>query len=1859
MGNLWKQVEKAQEQDLPKRVIALTEKICAKAQKEGTAGDLFKAFMLRKQYSEYLDPDSSTVELKRMKEWAEKAPVETDAALWHFLIARQYATIYNQNFYRLSDDDALLGGTPSDDVRTWSRNQLMEHVVAHVDSMWHYRAQLAVHSCDSYLPFVEQGKHSLWFAHSMSALLGRESVNLIGGLRGFVYSGLCVDKVKQIYTQLIEEMEQRGLNDGNALLELEYLQWRKQYDNGFAGGNGDKPSTAKEKAESYRTQLQQLLERFGDSPVSVEMYVALAREALQHGEPSLAMEYCDEALSRHPNYSRIGVARQLKSDLLYPILYGRVGQTAYPGKPVELRITYKNLDGFSLVMRKNGKLVEKVDFALPQNNDYREHDTVVNFVAPEVGTYEWELVSNHPWQISQKAEVMEVSRIKLLANVLADRGVLVKTLDAQSGRPLGDVKVDMLSREERLLASYRSDEGGTVMIEEAPDFFYLKAEKETDRALPPLRVYAYNRGWQGTTGTEQKMFLITDRSAYRPGQTVYVKGVCFEQQKHQAEVKSGRKVELVLMDAARKEIASKQVETNEFGSFTAEFTLPDACMNGVFALRAGRKTVRLVVEDYKRPTFEVILHAPERAYSLGDTVEVVANAHSLADVPMQGCRMEYVVRRTRYGWWRTDFTNGEVVAHGEATLDAEGNGVVRVPMNGDGNQGHWGDFFLFEVKVSVTNQAGETQEERIFLEAGTAPLQVEVEGVNERICRDKPIEVIFAVNNIGRQPVDAKVRYDWYACADGDHEAARKGESLAGGVVASNVPSAMEALQALPSGRYLLVVSADDGLGHIGKVEQEYVLFALDDKRPPVETPLWVYVENDSFDAQHPAVFYIGTSCREAYVIRNVGNLQQTFSKDVCRWMTDTIERVEVPYEERYGDGVTYHYCFVMNGKMHQASVALKRIVPQHNLVLNWKTFRDRMKPGQNEEWTLTVTHEDGTPAEAEMLALLYDASLDRIAMPHYDFFWQYTPLMVNFNWMESNAWSGFSAFFQQKEHYYTGWDFDVFSLWNFSGADCVQLKSTANGMYCRSMGCSTPESSPAPESNRAMRGASEDVAFEEEEMESRVLDAPNEDLRTKLQETAFFYPFLRTDAEGRVSIRFTLPQSLTTWRFRGFAHTQQMFTGMLTGDCVASKEFMLKPNMPRFVRRGDRTGVEATLANLTGKRMEGKAVLTLFDPITEEVIERQTKRFAVEANEAVPVAFEFEVDGDRQLLGCRIEAGNAAFSDGEQHLITVLPDRVHLVETELLPIRGGEEKRVDIAHLFNGHSKTADDRKLTVELTANPNWYAVLALPGLVEPQRKDALSWCAAYYASALAASIVEGNPAIRRVVEAWKQSNPGETLQSNLLRNKELKEMILAEMPWLLEAENETEQMNRMMMLFDQNRVRNSLLTALTQLKSLQHTDGSWAWYPGMPGNTYVTTYVMTLLARQTALTAQPLEGIAADMMRSGWAYLDKELKEVYRNVRSLERENKSAYVPSFAMDYLYLAAVAQRSVPKEVKSASTYFLDKMEQGLRGSGMSDKARAAVILKHAGRNRKAAEVMASLREHLMQTDERGMYFAFLEHPSRWNECRISAHVQVMEAFQMVDPDPYVIDEMRIWLLKQKQVSSWSNTVTTADAVYALLMGNAHLDGKPAELHLAIGNQRIDASQSKVPGLGYCKETFTSKDVLKAQQITLSKPGEGIAWGAVYARYTEDIARVNEQSTGIGVKKEMYLERMDDGHRTLTPLAEGQMLNVGDKVVVRIVLSTDRPMEFVELKDMRASCMEPVQQRSGTMWNGSLIYYVDLKDAATCYFFDSLAKGVYTLESAYRIDRRGVYQDGMATMQCVYAPEFTAHSDAKKIEVK
>ncbi|NDW13680.1 alpha-2-macroglobulin [Bacteroides sp. 214] len=1872
---LWKQLDEARSKSLPQTAIKIAEDIFAKAQKEKNAGQMFKAYTARTAWQETLTPDSIYVHIKQLEEWVKSEKNPKTQAILHSLLATEYADYASQNYWSLRQRTAVID-EPSDDMREWSANMFEDKVMQHTEAALKDSLLLLNASSKEYLPFVVLGDASEYYKHDLYHLLVSQAVKALNSLR-YEYQ-LAEERINTIYANAIDIYKKRGNVEGWLLVSLERLR-KDSY-------NFDEKAR-----EAYFNKLTELIEATKDKEISAEAYHKLAQFYRRKQDIVKAVEILDETIARFPKYKRINMLKSLRRELTKPEVTLWTSRAMYPNEKVTLNVGHKELDGFTLncfkvnlpvtselvrnrklstILTNHAQKVSSKHYALKRTGDYKITNTTLDFEAPGVGLYIMQLVPDAK-NIKTNERLFHVSSLRLITHQLVNnRRFIMAVLDAETGRPVKDATIRLFTNDKgkhKEAVSLTTNKGGMAWADCNDALRYYTIEKGDDVAteLQNISVTSIRLGGEKS---EYHTVLLTDRSIYRPGQTVLVKGVIYNKnEKNNARVIADDDDNLILKDSNGRVISEQKVTTNEFGSYTASFTLPAGGLNGSYSIHADNGSTYFRVEEYKRPTFEVTLEKPERSYQLNDTVEVAGVAKSFAGVAVQNTQLNYKMERMVYrGWGRLGFDN-EIIDSGSMDIADSGEFKIPVCLQADKTKAI-SDYLMytFTLSVTVTNQAGETVTETIALNAGNRSMMLELE-LAERINKDDSIKALFSAVNLSNKPIEVTGTYELYRYSDYEKQTIEDKPVLTDTFV-TNKNTELFAWQSLPSGGYKIIAKANDEQGREVVKEQSVILFSLKDTRAPVESKMWFYPINTEFDEETPASFVFGTSEEDVYMFREIytNNHRLEFHHG---YFDDSIGRFELPYKEEYGKGVTVNYHFMKKGQFYTQSFELKKKEPKKILTAKWKVFRDKLRPGQQEEWQLVLTNPDNTPADAELLALMYDASLDKIwkrdqqLRVYYDrSLWNST---WNFNALRSNY---FYPVTKNTRLEYPNLVYDHF--WTINEGR-IELKYVApeSSVQIRGMSGAVMKSTAEDAMSRAMPEADGmflNVAFEEEELGSvdNTAEATST-LRTNFSETAFFYPQLRTNEAGEIVISFTMPESLTRWKFCGYAHTKEMFTGMLEGEAVTSKEFMITPNLPRFVRVGDNTSVATTVANLTEEYMSGKVTLTLFDPITEKVIATQKQPFSVEKGKTTAVSFNFTATDKYDMIACRLVAEGGNFSDGEQHLLPVLSNKEFITESVAMPIRGNEKREFSLGHLFNNNSKTATNRKLTVEFSGNPMWYAVQALPSVVQPTNDNAISWASAFYANELAAHILNTTPKLKNMVEVWKaQGGTKETFLSNLQKNQDVKNILLEESPWLMEATSEREQMQRIATLFDLNNVQNNRVSAINKLKELQLADGSWTWFKGMNGSWYITTYVVEQLARLENLTGKALDGDMLTMKQQAFGYLHDEADKEYKRLLKLEeKEEKVKGISNTALNYLYLIAVSGAKTPEKNEAACQYFLSKISESITTMSVGEKARAAIVLHKNNKAQETSDFMASIKEHLIKTDEQGMHFAFNDHLYGWINLKIPTHVYAMEAFDVVTGDEATIEEMKLWLLKQKQTQQWSSPVATANAIYALLKrgDSAMLDSR-GEVNIRLNNKTLNTlapADKSVPGMAYIKESFTDKSMVgKPTKVTVEKKDAGIAWGAVYAQYQEEIGHVSAYGKELSVEKKLYVERLVDNTKQLFPITETTKLSVGDKVISRITIRLDRAMDFVQLKDQRSACFEPELNLSGYRWGAGTGYYVEVKDASTNFFFDSLVKGVYVLEYAYRVSRTGSYEGGLATMQSAYAPEFSAHSGSVRVAV-
>lgn len=1867
--NLWKELEVLERKDLPQSVISKAMKIYDKAKVEQNVPQMMKAYLTAMQYRSLLTPDSLKVDMNGLEQWASQTGSVEDKAILYSILGEMAmsADVKRGLGYlqaSLKDKDRLLL-VPVEKLRSMVRvGEASKRYFR--DNLYNLLARRAIQIMQQYR----------WQAAAKANQTNSLPADMTDMDKFVTYQFVPVSDcdltaaVMQAYQSLLKAYDTETEREGWLLTAVDALNYL--YRN-FSGNFSN---------DVCQQELRKWIHTYPAVKTVPEAYLALAQFLQYQNNQVERLRIVREGIAGYPRYEGINQLKNIEKEILNASLSLEIA-TAYPGEQQSVKVNYKNLTGITLQLykvnlpvtsavlqnrtthfeSKYARLQREEHFSLKPTTDYLNIDTTLTIQAPQAGIYFLKAVPDGKKGVSD-GTLMNVTALKTIYRPLPDGTLELVVVDAVSGQPVSEAEVTIYTEKGGGYSpqqTYQADKQGTLKL----DFlnsnkYWYNAHTAADNAMPILNLWK-NDYYYKESKKKEVLQLFTDRSIYRPGQTVYVSGLAYEMEKDSTRVLADKKYTVSLYDANNNETGKVEVWTNGFGSFSGQFVLPSPCLTGYFSLRAADTSVSFKVEEYKRPTFDVTFEPVKVEYQVGDSIEVAGMAKTFAGAPVQNARVHYNISRS-YAWFWRFMGRGSARWEGEAMTDADGKFTVPVHFEIDSDRREsplW--YYTYNIQADVTDGAGETQQANLSLPLGSTSMVLNMDNLPDNLVKEKKLEIKLTAMNLSGEPVDTPVTYQVVEMEKQKDGQEKEGRKVLTGTVEANKSFIPEAIYALPSGNYRLKLLAKDTQGRECTASKNFLLFSLNDKRPPFVITDWFYQDGLEFDAASPATIYIGSSEKNVYLLYDVfaGN-KRLESKRIQ--LSDSVISFRFPYKKEYGDGILVSMAFVKDGRLYSHNARIMKPAPEKKLQLKWTTFRDKLRPGQQEEWKLTVLYPDGRPAEAEMLATMYDASLDKIYSAHkLDFGVDFHCVVPLTYWNTS---------YMRNAYLYVDFPLKRFRAVPLEYSELIIPSTGRMEAVVVGYGGGSPRATLTGALKIRGRSAANavmnqeavtDMVLQEEMVETsaqekaemgsseELAETGDIQIRENFAETAFFYPQLRTNETGEVSISFVLPESLTRWKFMGLAHTQNVDYGKIEATATASKEFMLQPNMPRFVRVGDKANIAASLMNLSDKGVKGTVRMELFNPETEKVFYSQKQKFDMKGGETGHVNFAFEVSDKYAVMACRMVADGDTFSDGEQRYIPVLTDKQWVTETVPLNVNGEGMHTFSLENLFNKHSKTASEQRLTVEFTAHPAWYAVQALPVVANPQNEDALSWATAYYAHSLAACIVKENPRIKQVFDSWKaQGGTKETFMSNLQKNQELKNILLAETPWLTEATNEAEQKQRIATLFDLNTMNSGLAVSVEKLRELQNGDGAWSWYKGMQGSRYVTTQVMEMLVRLNALTPQDADSRMQPMIQKGFEYLGKQAAEEYKSMKEAEKKGAVGIRPSEqVLRYLYICALDGKAPVDE--KVNRYFIDKLSGEGKELTIYGKALGAIILQQAGKVAEAKLFMQSLMEYSVVTDEMGRYFDTPKARYSWFSYKIPTEVAAMEAIQRITKDTKAIDEMKRWLLKQKQTQTWETPIATADAVYVLMAtGTSDLLANTGGVEITLGKEVIRTSADDA--IGYIKKTM-SGDVMNIKKIRVDKEGAGMGWGAVYAQYLESMDQISGQGNGLSVSRQLY--KGDEA------LNESAPLKVGDKITVRLTVKADRDMDFVQIKDDRAACMEPLQAVSGFRWSNGLGYYQATKDASTQFFIDQMRKGTYVIEYQVYVNRTGEYQAGIATVQSAYAPEFGGHTGGYRVMVE
>ena len=1859
-ATMWKTFDKSIEKDLPKTALQHSQAIYAKASAENNTGQMLKAALVTLQLNGTISPDSGDVYLARFDSMAKREERPVVKAMMNLALARLHAD-------RQRYDDPAEGDMA-----------LACYAAATVDL-----SIFEGHKTSEFIPATIIKNDSRYFGHDLLAFVCREAVP---GLANVNYSSTDADSVAAMRRNLSHRFIEhyRAAGNGNAVV-LATVDSLEREGALFITHEGQTDSS------SYKV-ARQLIEQYDGNTCAVEAYI-YACQWLRNKTKGRkeCLELARLGAKKYASNKRSNDLRNIELDITRPRCTANMpDRLPYEGKSVNVKISGVNVQKARLAFyrlpynartlpfpnndyKKLRKKVSKPEFiitkTLNRKNEYDEIRDSATVVFNKKGLFLLELTTDK--KTSPDFCIVHVSNLKTISLSMPGKNNRFVVVDARNGYPVPGAKIGeyrYIKDKNKLVATYTANDKGEVVV--------ANLEGWSGRSFYPYTaddVYAARAEYQApidykanSPAARQEARLYTDRAIYRPGQEVHVGGIVYNREGDSFNTLYDQKITLKLLDANAKEIATKEVASDEYGAFGADFSLPQSCLPGRFRISAkGFADTGFSVEEYKRPTFEVEISKPDVAYNIGDTISAKGTALTYTGIGVAGARVTYEVNCNMRPWI-VSRNAANAIFRDTTTTDDKGNFTIRIPLtpaeqNGPAfrNIAHY-----FKANVTVTSPDGESQNATSRITVGKEPavLACDLPGL---VQKSNVPRVTFSLDNASGTPLDGKGEYIIY-----------KGkEKVASATFEANKAVEIPALRQLPSGKYLIEAEVPEVTDSASTLRFNFMLFALDDKRPADSTEIWTYATSDVLPRDSDVTVQIGTSMRDVVAFYDViGNGKLLESRQIP--MSDTIINLKYRYKEEYGDGVAITFGFMRDGVLYSNVRQLQKPEPDKRLRFKWTTFRNRLQPGAAEEWSLTVYEHDGSPAKDYAIAALYQASLDKFAKNYWNASLGFYRIVPVGNWLTRISSSGLNS--ELWRSYYNSYSlsFDEFDdkLFTpyysmpraYSTRSNVEVKSLRSSIKFNNkvtMASAMEDLNLAADESSAVIGAKRlsgisvaDVGGSAEYGEEAI---PEVKVRENFAETAFFMPTLRTDDNGHIAIAFTVPESMTKWNFKLLAHTKDMNIGLLDTTTVVAKDFMVQPNMPRYLRKGDKAVVSATVRNVTANVLSGTAYLVLQDAATEAVIEKLSEKFSVSGNAQAVVRFKFNAPEDCPLLICKVMADAGTFADGEQHYLPVLTDETENIQALPFTITGKGSHTIDLALLLSGNSRNARNNRLTIEYTANPLWYAVQALPDIAEPKEKDAVSIASAFYATTLEQTIARLSPALAKAAEQWATEQSEDTLVENaLLRNEGLKNIVFNEMPWVAEGNSEGSRRRKLARAFDYGASSARARNLLERLTLLQQNDGGWSWFPGMQSNYYITGRVLDMLVRLEEITG---DKAAANVVAKGISYLDKDVAERIERMKGLGSGTPKIDIDnSDLLTYLDILRRSNCELSSTARANRRYLIGKLAKEPVLSNMYNKALSAVILMEAGHKDEARTALQSLMEHTVSKPGMGRYFDTDRATLTWESYKIPTQVAAIEAVRLITPDDTeTLQQMLTWLIQAKRTQSWSNERNTVDAVYALLLqadstsGMFHFDTtlpESARLTFKNGNTSdiVENGAQAAGTLGYIRRDY-GLDTIKAKpvSVTIEKNDDGISWGGVYYRSLVPATEVKSGKGELTVER-TYLVAKDGKY---VPMSKSYTPKTGDRIRVDYTITAARDFDFVSLQDARPACLEPVKQMSGYTWNDGEAYYYAAGDTKQGFFFERMSKGEHKFSCDYIVDRAGKYLVGTASVQCLYSPEFAGTS--------
>jgi Bacterial Alpha-2-macroglobulin MG10 domain/Alpha-2-macroglobulin family/MG2 domain len=2022
----WKKTEQFEKKGLTRDALKEVIKIFEAANKAGNMVQQIKAAMYQMKYRNMVEEDNRENNIFYLDTLIAKSKAPAKNML-QSMQAELFKSYRQQNRYKLYDRTELTTEL-SNDITTWSIAKLNATTAALYKASLNNESLLKVTTLNGLDAILIKGQNTRQLRPTLYDFLAHRALEyfmndendvtvpsyqfiindekIFAPAKTFAATKFFTKDSSSLYFNailLLQNILQFHLNDVNkdALLDADLIRLA------FANEHG----VFNNKSKLYEEALMSIEANYPGNPYAAQAMYLRAQEYMKRGsafhpvtakenqyEIKKAKELCELAIYKFPKTEGALLCKNLLAQINQPSLSLETEKVNVPGEAFRSLLKYKNVSTLYLrvvkTSREELKAIEGEGYdkiwpaliklptlkswsvALPDLKDYQQHNIEIKIDALPAGTYMILASLNPNFDLGNNIIARQVTYVSNISYLFNNKKELY-VLNRNNGQPIAGAEVqlweqkyDYNTRKQEWVKKekYSTDKNGLVKISLPNNRYnnFVQVKLNNDELFTDDTYYSYSYDSYNRQ-TQKRSFLFTDRSIYRPGQTLFFKGIVVSTDTtgRKSALLKNYETKIELYDANYQKIGSRSVKTNDYGSFNGNFKLPEGSLNGQFFLKdsTNQSQQYFIVEEYKRPKFLTEIKKPEGTYRINDLVTVTGNAKAYAGNNIDGAKVSYrVVRRVQYPvWWGwggygktwPPYGRGSAmeIINGVTTTDADGNYKIQFKAIPDETVNKKDQpTFYYEVSADVTDINGETRSGETTIAVAYQVLQLNI-SIADKFPADSLKNIKISSTNmnglfekvtvnftmfklqepgrifrkrywetpdqfiINKNEYYANFPHDVYADEDQQNK-----WPIGEKVLDFNDTTSVNGQWSMVNrkqgaGWYKIIVTTKDKYGE--EVKAEKIIYIINEKFPAKDEPVIVEVKNKTAEPGETISYHINTAFKNIWLIHTLTKTGDVKISTYENISTAIPLRNAITTTENDRGGINMNYAFVQHNRVYEGSEFFNIPWSNKDLQISYETFRDKILPGSEEKWTVKISGNKGEKTAAEMLVSMYDASLDQFK-PHtwnsLKSLWPTNTATINwtfnnFSSIQSDVKSNFIIDYVQTVP--KSYDALLNNGWNEGYYDQVYMRSQA-----QEVGAPAPNEGDVAVDKKISTAGKVDKAEDTTEVAAKPKPIQNEgiQIRKNFNETAFFFPALTTDEKGNISFNFTIPEALTQWKLMTLAHDRELASGYSEKTVITQKPLMVQPNAPRFIREGDRMELVTKVVNLSDKEITGTAQLELIDAVTNKSIDGWFKNvfpnqyFTVEAGKSVAVKFPMEIPFNfNSALTYRIKAisnsspagggREGAFSDGEESAIPVLTNRLLVTETFPINMRNTNSKQFKFEKLLNsGSGSTLVNHALTVEYTSNPAWYAVQALPYLMDFPYECAEQNFNRYYANVLAGFVANSTPKIKAVFSKWLADSANSSpagggregaLLSNLQKNEELKSALLQETPWVLEAKNEQEQKKNIAILFDMVRLGREKANSLNKLKEMQSSNGGFTWFKGGPDDRYITQYIITGIGHLIKLKALNNEDIAAikPIVDKALPYLDARLKDEYDNLIKYKVKLLNNNLSYTAIQYLYMRSFFPgNKIAAASKTAVDYYSGQSVKYWLSQGKYMQAIIALSLHRTKDTKTPKAIIASLKQNAIYNEEMGMYWKeFNTGGYYWHQAPIESQAMMIEAFSDIDGNINTVDDLKTWLLKQKQTQNWRTTKATAEACYALLLSPTTpqrgdlqpfilMEEKMVEIKLG-SSLILNSSNGAEAGTGYFKKRIEGDKVkpemgnitvtTQSSNADNSSPAgggrEGASWGSVYWQYFEDLDKITSAATPLSLVKKLYVEKNSDRGPVLKELKDGDELKVGDKVKVRIELKVDRNMEYVHMKDMRAAAMEPTNVLSQYKWQGGLGYYESTKDASTNFFFAQLPRGSYVFEYPMFVTHTGNFSNGITSIQCMYAPEFSSHSNGIRINVE